>query len=87
VWLEGRRGVDYRPVALGCSPALSEDSATGTNQAIEAITVEAHPIAAFDRIDTGKARFGKLKWRGGLVLTSPSRHFGGWSGLVVDAEG
>jgi hypothetical protein len=74
-------------VALGCSPALSEDNAAGTDQAFKAITVEAHPIAAFDKIEAGKTRFGKLKWRGGLVLTSPSRHFGGWSGLVVDAEG
>ena len=26
-------------------------------------------------------RFGDLEFRGGLVLTSPSKHFGGWSGL------
>jgi len=53
-------------VALGCSPALSEDNAAVTDQAFKAITVEAQPVAAFDKIDAGKTRFGKLMWRGGL---------------------
>ena len=34
-----------------------------------------------------RARFGKLEWRGGLVLTSPSSSFGGWSGLALDPDG
>ncbi len=71
--------------AFGSSLALAEE--TPASPDAEVITVEAHPIAAFDKFDAGKTHFGKLKWRGGLVLTSPSRHFGGWSGLVVDAEG
>ena len=71
---------------FGGTLALAEQRAA-TDEAAEAITVEARPIAAFDKIDSAKTHFGKLKWRGGLVLTSPSRHFGGWSGLVVDAEG
>jgi len=74
-------------VALGSSLALAEEKPASPDEAPEAITVEGRPIAAFDKIDAGKTHFGKLKWRGGLVLTSPSRHFGGWSGLVVDAEG
>lgn len=53
----------------------------------EPIEVHAQPIAAFDKIDPQKSRFGKLTWRGGLVLTSPSRHFGGWSALALDDEG
>jgi hypothetical protein len=32
-------------------------------------------------------RFGELEYRGGLVLTSPSEHFGGWSGLVMSDNG
>ena len=34
-----------------------------------------------------RAALRRLEFRGGLVLTSPSRDFGGWSGLVMDAGG
>ncbi len=74
-------------VAFGSVPAFAEEKSPATGEAAEAITVEAHPIAAFDKVDAGKTRFGKLEWRGGLELTSPARHFGGWSGLVLDAQG
>ena len=30
---------------------------------------------------------GKLQYRGGLHLTSPDPRFGGWSGLIADADG
>ncbi len=29
----------------------------------------------------------RLEWRGGLVLTSPSANFGGWSGLALSRDG
>ena len=32
-------------------------------------------------------RFGELEFRGGLLLSSASTHFGGWSGLLVEADG
>ena len=32
-------------------------------------------------------RFGALEFRGGMVLTSPSDDFGGWSALVMDPAG
>ena len=73
-------------LAFGGSLALADPKPAADNVS-EPITVEARPIAAFDKADSAKTHFGKLKWRGGLVLTSPSPHFGGWSGLVVDAEG
>ncbi len=49
------------------------------------IAVHAHPITAFRR---GQADdlFGRLTFRGGLVLSSPSSDFGGWSGLDFDAD-
>ena len=44
--------------------------------------------AAASPTSTGRARrrraSASLNWRGGLVLTSPSKHFGGWSGLALD---
>jgi hypothetical protein len=54
---------------------------------VEPIVVEARPIAAFDKANPNKTRFGKLTWRGGLILTSPSPNFGGWSGLALDPDG
>lgn len=58
-----------------------------TGLAIEPIDIDARPIASFDRLDSSRTRFGRLEWRGGLVLTSPAAIFGGWSGLVMDGDG
>jgi len=51
------------------------------------IAVTATPLADFDKTRTGQTAFGKLTWLGGLVLTSPSKAFGGWSGLALDPGG
>ena len=34
-----------------------------------------------------RTEFGRLKWRGGVVLSSPASQFGGISGLIIDPEG
>jgi hypothetical protein len=51
------------------------------------IDVNARPIASFDPRDRSHVRFGALKYRSGLVLTSPFRGFGGLSGLRLDSKG
>jgi hypothetical protein len=51
------------------------------------IDIEARPVSHFLRSSPNERRFGALEFRGGLVLTSSSRDFGGWSGLVMDAGG
>ena len=51
------------------------------------IEITAHAIGDFRPSEPGRTRFGKLEWRGGLVLTSTSPFFGGYSGLVVEADG
>jgi hypothetical protein len=50
------------------------------------VTVKATPIRTFKRFGGADEPLDKLTFRGGLVLTSPSRHFGGWSGLILDAD-
>ncbi|MHA1165882.1 MAG: esterase-like activity of phytase family protein [Alphaproteobacteria bacterium] len=50
------------------------------------IEIMAQPIV-FDRDKPGETRFGKLEWLGTLALSSPSRNFGGYSGLVLDKTG
>lgn len=48
--------------------------------------VTAIPIT-FDRDQPGRTAFGKLVFRGGLNLFGKSRHFGGYSGIALDASG
>jgi hypothetical protein len=70
--------------ALPRSAAQDPRSAPDDPQPID---IEARPIPHFLRPSPNLKRFGSLEFRGGLVLTSPSRDFGGWSGLVMDAGG
>ena len=51
------------------------------------IEVRAVPITAFEPRDPSRQRFGALEYRGGLVLTSPYRQFGGISAIRVGADG
>ena len=50
------------------------------------LAVIALPID-FDRANPKRKEFGKLSFRSGLSLHAKSRHFGGYSGLAIDASG
>lgn len=52
-----------------------------------AIDVNARPILSFDLRDRSHAVYGKLRYRSGLILTSPWRGFGGLSALRLDESG
>src|SRR5712692_9489803 len=52
-----------------------------------AIDVSAQPITAFDIGDSSRRQFGLLEFRGGLVLRSPYKHFGGISAIRVGSDG
>jgi hypothetical protein len=52
-----------------------------------AIEIAAKPIAGFDYKDATRRQFGLLEFRGGLVLTSPFREFGGLSAVRMQADG
>lgn len=51
------------------------------------IEVSARPLAGFDLRDRSRVQFGQLRFRSGLVLTSPYSGFGGLSSLRLDARG
>jgi len=51
------------------------------------VDVSARPIAAFEPRSPDKTRFGKLTFRGGLVLGGSHKRFGGFSGLWRSANG
>ncbi|KAB2912544.1 MAG: hypothetical protein F9K29_18720 [Hyphomicrobiaceae bacterium] len=74
-------------LALAARLALAEDEAGAPPSGPRPIEVRARPILHFDRNRPDVKRFGDLEFRGGLVLTSPSQHFGGWSGLAMEADG
>ena len=52
-----------------------------------AIEIAAQPITAFDIGDSSRRQFGLLEFRGGLVLRSPYKHFGGLSAIRVASNG
>jgi hypothetical protein len=51
------------------------------------IEIQADPLRGLEYGDLARRRFGQLEFRGGLVLTSPFRHFGGLSAIRVAADG
>lgn len=69
------------------SPAIAGKKPDVSALTGDTIVVAAQPIVAFDPAHADARRFGKLEFLGGLVLTSPSRNFGGWSALALDADG
>lgn len=93
----GKGGLTRRKVlgglAAGAGMAAAWRAAAqneGSNAAAETahpIEIAARPIAHFERSRPDAKRFGDLEFRGGLVLTSPSQDFGGWSGLVMEKDG
>jgi len=54
---------------------------------VQRIEIHAQSIDAFDSRQPARTRFGKLQFRGGLVLESKHRDFGGLSALRLDADG
>ena len=89
-----RRAVVLGATAVGASaliarsrPALAQDKPAPLSHDVEAIDVSSRVIESFARGDGPRHRYGALEFRGGLVMTSPSSAFGGWSGLEIDAGG
>jgi hypothetical protein len=74
-------------VSVGSGPAAAQLKPDTLDVEVEAIEVEARPIANFERGHPERKRFGKLEWRGGLELTSKSPNFGGYSGLAIEPNG
>jgi len=52
-----------------------------------AIEVQSQPIAGFDHSDPSRRQFGLLEFRGGLVLSSRFKEFGGLSAIRVQGDG
>lgn len=86
-----RKGLAGSVIAFAVMFAASSQADTKPDIATleaGAISVSAVPIKSFSRSGSNQTHFGKLDFRGGLVLSAPgTRNFGGWSGLVFDPDG
>jgi hypothetical protein len=75
-------------LALLAAPwPVNAEPARTTESGVRAIEVKARPISAFQRANPLRSTFGRLTFRGGLVLTSSADGFGGFSGLLLDEAG
>ena len=72
---------------IALTTAASNPLAQSKPQGPWKIAVSAEPIDAFDRHEPERKRFGTLEFRGGLVLESDDKRFGGISGIRVEADG
>ncbi len=87
-----QRGVIAAALAIALAlpataPVLAEPKPGVRGFITEAIEVEAKRLDGFERGNASRQKFGKLEYRGGLVLNSSSTNFGGWSGLEIDPDG
>jgi hypothetical protein len=73
-------------VVIAAVPADAQRSPPAAD-APASIEIRAQPLAAFDVRDPSRRQFGLLEFRGGLVLTSPHRDFGGLSAIRVASDG
>jgi hypothetical protein len=83
----GRRSLAALLAAAFVIAALPGAAQTPRSEAPVSIEIAARPLAAFDIRDPSRRQFGLLEFRGGLVLTSPHKDFGGISALRVAADG
>jgi hypothetical protein len=72
-------------LALALIPAAAQQPRPAAD--IQRIEIRSQAISAFDPREPARTRFGALVFRGGLVLESSHRDFGGISGLRVEADG
>lgn len=73
-------------VALGTGYAIADNKPAMKKLSSGSFTLKATPIANFGRAGQ-PAGAGKLEWRGGLLLQSEHKNFGGWSGLAIERDG
>jgi hypothetical protein len=73
-------------IAAHRASAQSPAAAAASPRVAPPIEIEARRIDNFSRTSS-ETRFGRLSFRGGLVLTSNEKSFGGWSGLCLEPDG
>lgn len=95
-WLRRRREARSPHMALLASLVLATASLLASAHAQkaeivdlaphEAVEIDARPFH-FAPAERGRRTFGRLEWRGGLRLSSPSSVFGGYSAISLSPDG
>jgi hypothetical protein len=75
-------------VIIMFSVVLSRDVSSRSNELRrnQDIAVSSTQIS-FDQVNPQNTRFGRLTWRGGLILSSEQAEFGGYSGIALQNAG
>jgi hypothetical protein len=74
-------------VSIYCGVAEAGSKPRSRLEPIRPVQIDVEPIPSFHRVGDADRRIGKLVWRGGLVLRSPARAFGGYSGIEISEDG
>ncbi|MFM9847619.1 MAG: esterase-like activity of phytase family protein [Hyphomicrobiaceae bacterium] len=80
----GGAGIGALMVHVAAAPGLL---ATTASDVAEPLEIKSQPLAHFSKLHPSQQRFGRLEFRGGLVLTSEHKSFGGLSDLVMSRYG
>jgi len=72
---------------LRAAPAEAEGKPEKLVSSPQPMAVHAEPITSFDKLSSGRTRFGKLEWIGGVRLLTEDKMFGGLSGIALDEDG
>lgn len=72
---------------LGGTSAAAQGKPETAGIETHGIAVRARNISSFAKAGAQPTLSNRLEWRGGLVLSSESENFGGWSGLVLSDDG
>src|SRR5436309_11285924 len=82
-----RRSVSALLLALALATLPEQAQAQRTPDPPTSIEISAQRLPGFDHTDSSRRQFGLLEFRGGLVLTSAFKHFGGLSAIRVQPDG
>jgi hypothetical protein len=82
-----RHGATWLVLALLAVLLPAAAQSPQSKEGLRRIEVRALPLTSFDVRNPSLRRFGQLEFRGGLVLTSPDKAFGGLSSLRVAPSG
>lgn len=68
-------------------PAAAQRTKGSAAKPVSAIEVSSRRLDGYQRGFGSTKQFGRLEFRGGLVMTSPDERFGGFSGLIMSPDG
>jgi hypothetical protein len=80
----GSAGLSSLLAHVALAPGLQ---ATTASDVVEPLQIKGQRLEHFFKLQPSQRRFGRLEFRGGLVLTSEHKSFGGLSDLVMSRDG